>query len=345
MIASRALFFVNEGVTDVDERIRNTRLFNSNAFIAWQDRWWRRVCAETNLGRERRLIYAQNSSDPNGKALTEKEVARLSRSGLERARGLVMDHLQYDLVIADEAQNMFPDNWEGLKLSTKQNSGVVAVSSDPTQSMYGSRPWTDQKMTGFADLPWRKLNGSYRLPDDYLAFVGDFIERFPPDDEVNIPTPPEHPSLSGSTMYRIVSKSGYQKTAIAEAVQFATDILQFLPHQVVILTATNDRGNSIVAELRRRGIVVTHTYDEAKRPTFGLEDGVRASTFHSYAGWESPCVIIDTDLDKKNTNPNGLLYSGVTRLAKREMGSAVIFVEGDNQYRDIIREYCEEIKY
>jgi hypothetical protein len=180
------------------------------------------------------------------------------------------------------------------------------------------------------------------LPDDYLAFVADFVEKFPPAEDVNLPMKSPQMALAQSTLYRVAAE--FPKDAIAKGVEFALNILGFAPHQIVVLVPTNRRGEAAVAELRRRGIAVTHTFDENLRPVFGLDTNVRASSFHSYAGWESPCVIVDTNFSEKQTNTNDLLYSGLTRLAKRDLGSALILVEGDNQYRGMIREYCEEIQ-
>jgi len=344
MIATRALFFLNEGVTDSAKRISNTRRFNAKVFIAWQDKWWERVCVATDLRRERSMVYSKYFNKGNeGRIATEAEMASLTRRGLLKTKD---EKLRYDLVVADEAQNMFPDNWEGLKLSTREESGTVAISSDPTQSLYGSRPWTEQRMKGFSNNPWRKLNATYRLPDDYLKFVADFVSRFPPDEEVNLPALPDQPSLAGSTLYRVASKTEFPKDGIIAAVDFALNILKFSPHQIAVLVPTNNRGKAILQGLRTdRGLNVSHTFEESLRESFGTDDGLRATTFHGYAGWESPCVIVDTNFSEKQTSSNGLLYSGLTRLAKRDHGSAMIFVEGDNQYRDIIREYCEEIKY
>ena len=343
MIQTRALFFINEGITDTEKRIENTRKLNENSFITWQDRWWQRTCAATNLSHERDLVYveAKEAGKDERRIVAEKQLASLTFIALTRATQSGMTSLQYDLVIADEAQNMFPENWESLKLSVKSGTGIAVVSSDPTQSLYGSRPWTEAKMKGFANNPWRKLNASYRLPDDYLAFVADFVEKFPPAEDVNLPMRSPQMSLAQSTLYRVASES--TKVAIAKGVEFALNILGFAPHQIVVLVPTNDRGDAAVAELRRRGIAVTHTFKQDLRPSFGLDTNVRASTFHSYAGWESPCVIVDTNFLDVQTNTNDLLYSGLTRLAKRDLGSALILVEGDNQYREMIREYCEEI--
>ena len=344
MIQTRALFFINEGITDTKKRIENTRKLNQNSFITWQDRWWQRTCAATNLSQERDLVYmrADDSKNDDKRAVAEKKLASLTFTALTRATQSGVTSLQYDVVIADEAQNMFPENWEGLKLSAKSDTGIAVVSSDPTQSLYGSRPWTEAKMKGFANNPWRKLNASYRLPDDYLAFVADFVEKFPPAEDVNLPMKSPQMALAQSTLYRVAAE--FPKDAIAKGVEFALNILGFAPHQIVVLVPTNRRGEAAVAELRKRGIAVTHTFDENLRPVFGLDTNVRASSFHSYAGWESPCVIVDTNFSEKQTNTNDLLYSGLTRLAKRDLGSALILVEGDNQYRGMIREYCEEIQ-
>jgi hypothetical protein len=95
--------------------------------------------------------------------------------------------------------------------------------------------------------------------------------------------------------------------------------------------------------LREQGVDVTHTFEEGNRPSFGTSANVRGSTFHSYAGWESPCVIVDPGFSPKQKNTNGLFYSGITRLARRDIGSALIIVETGNPYQQLIAKHCEEI--
>ena len=352
MISTRALFFLNENVSDVEQRIKNTRLFNELTFITWQDRWWARVCSATGLAKERRRIYASSSSDDGmkftddntAKLYVEQRIPSLVLRGLKSAAHYSRGRLFYDLVFADEAQNMFPDNWDCLKEAGVPNTSTIVAVSDPTQSMYGSRPWTDQRMKGFSNNPWRQMKASYRLPDDYLAFVGEFLKKFPPDDEIIPPAQAEQRTPSSSTLFRISPPpGGFPRDAIAAAINYALYTLNFLPHQIVFLVPTNVRGNAVVRLLREQGIEVSHTFEERNRPSFGTTDNVRGSTFHSYAGWESPCVIFDTGFSDKQKNTNGLLYSGLTRLARRDIGSAMIIVETDNQYRGLIRQYCEEI--
>jgi hypothetical protein len=346
MISTRAKFFLNEGVSDLQLRIDNTRKFNSAAYIVHQERWWERVCIAANLNRERRTEYARILNNPDSEPdAAEYRIVKLAHSALNRLKGWNSREFQYDLVIADEAQNMFPENWDCLRLCTKSETGTAVIASDPTQSMYGQRNWTDQRMTGFGGNPWRKLKASYRLPPDYLRFVADFVHRFPPDDEVILPLEPDAPSLFGSTMYRVGLKSGYPKDAIVAAIEFAINILQFSPYQIAFIVPGNKRGEVVVKELHARNIEVTHTFNPELRHLFGKNDGVRGTTFHSFAGWESPCVIVDSGFTGKEENTNSLFYSGLTRLAKRDLGSALIVIESDNQYQGIIREYCKEVEY
>jgi hypothetical protein len=346
MISTRALFFINENVTDVEERVKNTRLFIEQTFITWQDRWWSRVCSATGFGKDRRRIYAQSNDlgQAQRRMYVETRIPPLVLRGLETASRTPGSSLIYDVAIIDEAQNMLPENWDCLKVAADPANGTVVAVADPTQSMYGSRPWTDQRMKGFSNNPWRQMKASYRLPDDYLHFVSEFVRQFPPDEEIILPTQVGDRALASSTMYRIAPPpGGYPRDAIAGAINYAIHTLNFLPHQIVFLVPTNERGIAVVRLLRNQGIEVSHTFNEENRPSFGTTDEVRGSSFHSYAGWESPCVVLDTGFTEKQTNANSLFYSGLTRLARRDIGSAMIIVETDNQYRGLIRQYCEEI--
>lgn len=345
MIVSRAMYFMNEGVHEASARSTNMKLFNASAFVTWQERWWQRVCVASNLERDRTRLYAAaNVRTQEENDALESSIIRLVRLGLERGNNWKTAFIKYDLVVADEAQNMLVENWECLRMSVRDDSSRSVVCSDPTQSMYGDRAWTEQRMKGFSNNPWRTLKASHRLPDDYLTFIHDFVEKFPPDEEVILPEPTSAQSLFGSTLYRIEPTTEFQKDAIVDAVEFALNILGFQPHQVVFLTPINERGKLVVRELKSRGIPVTHTFNEVLRESFGTTDGVRGTTYHSYAGWESPCVIVDTGfVSIQMPNANGLLYSGLTRLAKRDAGSALIIVEADNKFRTFMKKYGERI--
>jgi hypothetical protein len=352
MIRTRALFFINENVSDIDQRNKNTNLFNERTFITWQDRWWLRVCSATGQGKTRRRIYAEAFNKAGGdedsgvaKLYVEETIPPVVLEGLKRAPRNSGSLLFYDVVMADEAQNMLPDNWECLKEAAVAETGTVVVIADPTQSLYGSRPWTDQRMKGFSNNPWRQMKASYRLPDDYVEFIAEFLKRFPPEDEVIPPSSTGKRQLSSSTLFRISPpKGGFPRDAIAAAIHYALNTLNFLPHQIVFLVPTKKRGNATVALLRQQGIEVTHTFEDENKPAFGTTSNVRGSTFHSYAGWESPCVIVDPGFSPLQTNTNGLFYSGLTRLAHRDIGSALIVIESDDHpYKQLIAQHCEEI--
>jgi len=341
IIRTRALHFMNRDTPDAGERSANLRRLNEFAFVVWQERWWKRVCVETGLDGARRAIY---KSSRRNDLQTEKDVIELVAKGLASERGAVNPNLRWDLVIADEAQNMLIDNWRCLR-SCMREDGTAVVSADPTQSLYGPRPWTEAGMEGFRDNPWRTLNTTHRLPDDYTDFVLEFLDRFPTSDEVVLPAPPAQREFSRTSLFRIASRTEFQRDGIVRAVRFALVDLGFLPHQIAFLVPTNERGRVVVRDLSAVGINVTHTFNEDLRLDFGLTDGVRGATYHSYAGWESPCVIVDLkfNLRQANANANDLLFSGLTRLAKRDLGSALIVVEADNRFLEFMTERCERI--
>jgi len=341
ILKTRALHFMNRETPDATERQMNQELLKANAFIVWQDRWWKRVCVETGLDERRRRIYGMHEAQ-NSSPEIEIEVINLVAMGLSSTWGMNNPNLSWDLIIIDEAQNMLSDNWRCLRRCLRAG-GTAIVCSDPTQSMYGPRPWTEERMEGFRNIPWRTLNTTHRLPDDYTDLVREFLDRFPTDDEVVLPDPPAQRDFSMTSLYRTATSTGFQKDGIVRAVQFALSDLGFLPHQVAFLVPTNKRGRLVARDLSRAGIAVTHTFRESLRIDFGMVDGVRGASYHSYAGWESPCVVVDTKFAPKQTNANGLLYSGLTRIAKRDLGSALIVVQGGNKFDDFFNEKCETI--
>ena len=90
-------------------------------------------------------------------------------------------------------------------------------------------------------------------------------------------------------------------------------------------------------------IETTTSFNKATRSELGFGLGVRGSTVHSFAGWESPCLIIDLDVPEILESPNAIVYSALTRIRKRMAGSSLVFVCGEDRYSEFFRKRTKKL--
>ena len=134
--------------------------------------------------------------------------------------------------------------------------------------------------------------------------------------------------------------------AIADAVVYMRDQEGFSPFEIAFLVPGNERGFMVVKRLleQDRDVKTTTSFNEETRHELGIGMGIRGSTVHSFAGWESPCVILDLDVWKGFKDPNSLIYSALTRVRKRRAGSALVVIDGENQYSEFFKQHTQTIK-
>jgi hypothetical protein len=341
LVRSRILHFLNEGVSNADERVANVRRLNERALVTWQERWWHYVCSMTGMDRKRRLIYSGDGTVE----MKERRVIALVRSAVEGLTRTQNSDLTYDLVVIDEAQNILPECWEVAR-QVVGDDGRAVVIADPTQSMYGKRTWTDQTMRGFQGNPWRKLTRSHRIPVDFASLVKAYLLAHPvvDSDETIVPEVDPQPNLFPTRCFRIGVQRDNRDVSTFNAIVFALSTLGYLPHQVAFLVPTNDEGWKIVRRLTKLNRSVAHAFNPDQRPGFGGTSGIRGATYQSFAGWESPCLVLDLGFTSGQLpRANDLLYSGITRLAHHASGATLIVVEANNKYRDFVMRHFDPI--
>lgn len=279
----------------------------------------------------------------------EKNQLELLKSAIERLQKFNHTELIFDFVIIDEAQNMLVENWNVMKTMVSKDVGKVVVVADPSQSLYGQRPWTNKSMPGFRG-PWSKLSGSHRLPINCVELVHDFNKAFPSVGEVVLPEfPTELDFFPDAKLLRIAKSStpgAIPADAIADAVFYMRDHGGFAPYEIVFLVPSNHRGFMVVNKLLARDpeIKITTSFNRETRHELGIGMGVRGSTIHSFAGWESPCVILDLGVATATEDPNTQIYSALTRVRKRKAGSALVVIDRENQYSEFFKQRTQTLE-
>ena len=347
-------YVLGESTSD-DERRNLIRRSNLLATITHQESWWRMVFESTGFLEKSSSLYikdiatADESKQRKDELAVEQNQLKLLRSAIDRQNRFDRSSSVFDLVVIDEAQNMLVENYEILKKMVRDDKGKVIVVADPTQSLYGKRPWTDKSMPGFRG-PWSKLSGSHRLPSNCVELVHKFNIAFPSSEEAILPEfPNKLDYFPDAKLLRIVRSSHpdvVPADAVADAVVYMRDHEGFAPYEIAFLVPGNKRGFMVVKRLLDHDpdIKTTTSFNPDTRHELGIGLGIRGSTVHSFAGWESPCVILDLDVWEGMTDPNSIIYSALTRVRKRRAGSALVVIDGENQYSDFFKQHTQTIE-
>ncbi len=355
MIKARVRRYVIESAKEKAEQYALIRQTESCATIVHQEIWWKLVFAQSGYLKESNRRYASSinergrkGSDKDDKE-TELNQLELLVKAVRRLKRYSNRSVLFDLVIVDEAQNMLVENWTAMKMMLRSDQSRAVIVADRSQSLYGDRPWTDTRMQGFSG-PWSRLSRSHRFPRNFFTLIHEFVKLFPPGEDVVLPEVASQDELFPDDAYIWFvetknKQAGWQADLIAKCVIYMRDVEMYQPYEIAFLVASNERGFKVVKKLLDFDpkLETSTTFNEERRLEFGLGLGVRGSTVHSYAGWESPCLIIDLDVPSILGNPNALIYSAITRLRKRMAGSALVFICGDDSYSDFFRRHSKQL--
>ncbi|NDA80180.1 MAG: hypothetical protein EBX92_03435 [Actinobacteria bacterium] len=355
MIKARVQRYVIESAKEKAEQYALIRRTESCATIVHQEIWWKLVFAQSGYLKESNLTYASSINDRGRKGSdkddkeTELSQLKLLVKAVQRLKRFSNESVLFDLVIVDEAQNMLVENWTAMKMMLRSDQSRAVIVADRSQSLYGDRPWTDTRMQGFSG-PWSRLSRSHRFPRNFFTLIHDFVKQFPPGEDVVLPEIASQDELFPDDAYIWFvetknKQAGWQADLIARCVIYMRDVEMYQPYEIAFLVASNERGFNVVKKLLDFDpkFETSTTFNEERRLEFGLGLGVRGSTVHSYAGWESPCLIIDLDVPSILGNPNALIYSAITRLRKRMAGSALVFICGDDSYSNFFRRHSKQL--
>jgi len=323
--------------------------------VIHQEAWWEEIFANTGkLGKSKTwysfdIEKADETGLDDDRRAVEKNQLTLVHESIELLNQYSENPVEYDLVIVDEAQNMLVENWEALKKMVKPDSGRAIVIADPSQSLYGKRPWTDDRMSGFVG-PWSRLSGAHRIPSNCVRLIHQFSEEFPVDSELLLPKTTDQDDLffPDANLWHVdlsIYPDLFPADIIANAVLYMRDIEGYKPNEIAFLVSRNKRGFEVVKKIRKLDptLETTTSFNKFTRYELGLGLGVRGSTVHSFAGWESPCLIIDLDIPDIIEGHNSIIYSAITRIRKRSAGSDVVFIYGDNDFSRFFRNFTKQL--
>jgi hypothetical protein len=217
----------------------------------------------------------------------------------------------------------------------------MLLAADATQDVYGTASsWTDGAMrgAGFAG-DWTKLNVSYRLPSGLIDFVREFGRRFLPPDSADLPPTRQLELNINACQLRWVQVGPGQ--AVSTTVDEVWNLMKsdgqegLSVSDMTVLVDSQELGQGIVSLVGERGTRCVNTFERdkeqgrRKKLAFFMGDArIKATTIHSFKGWETRALLICIE-HAKDKRAMALLYAGLTRLKQHPSGSFLTVVCGE----------------
>ncbi|RVH69184.1 DNA helicase [Sinorhizobium meliloti] len=257
---------------------------------------------------------------------------------LRAAAGAPEDQ-KYDAILVDEGQDYLPLWWSALRGALRKNGEMVLV-ADTSQDLYGSASsWTEAAMTGAGfSGGWAKLDVSYRLPPELLSLSQNFAERFLPA-ETRIVPQPEQKEL-GMFLCELKWVQCDDQEVVSNCFNAVLSMMKLTGPgggisnaDITFLSSSQEIGRQVVDELDREpwGISSAHTFAESKaeqnrrKMAFFLgRPRVKATTLHSFKGWEARMLVLHLGHAMSRENM-AAAYAAITRL-KRDPGGSFLTV-------------------
>ncbi|WP_254694237.1 UvrD-helicase domain-containing protein [Sulfitobacter sp. SK012] len=245
---------------------------------------------------------------------------------------------RYDAILVDEGQDYLPHWWNALRNALRDNGEMLLV-ADATQDVYGTaKSWTDLSMkgAGFEGGSWATLDVSYRLPPDAHPVVRDFADRFLPIETCDIPDPDQQDMDFFPCDLRWIQCD--EQDAMRQCVNAILAMMRqtgkagLANADITFLTDNIDFGKEVVDELETYRVRSAHTFAREKaeqnrrKMAFFMGDArVKATTLHSFKGWEARLLVIHIGHATGQTDLASI-YAALTRLRRSQEGSHLTVV-------------------
>ncbi|MEI8241062.1 MAG: nuclease-related domain-containing protein, partial [Actinomycetota bacterium] len=273
--------------------------------------WCKRVCLEGGAKSQYDALWhgchrdegTESKDDPVLSKVLSRELPSLTSSVLSSEGGNRV--ATYDAILVDEGQDFRLEWWNCLRKALRPGGEMVLV-ADRTQDIYGvSQYWTEEKMVGsglvgaWAQLPW-----SYRLPNQVVTLAARFAEDYLPPKDRDLPvSPPAQGDLLAKLRWVQVRAEDAAAIIAREMMNLApsADPEHLAMADITLLAADQDTGIAVAQELNELNVQLEHTFaalgSEGRRRKLAFFKGdarLKATTLHSFKGWESRSLVLYT---------------------------------------------------
>ena len=253
---------------------------------------------------------------------------------------------KYDAILVDEGQDFQPSWWQTLRLALKRGGEMVLV-ADKTQNIYATAAkWTEEAMekAGFSGS-WNQLKTSYRLPPSIVPLVQQFAEQFLTDEDIDIPETQQQGVQMDLFPAELRWLHVREPSNALRACDHELRRMMCQPHTdtaVADITFLSGKkmGRAFVEMQRQtKNLKMLHTFDEdttqsrrQKRAFFQGNAQIKATTVHSFKGWEARRLIVFVS-SMESTEDKAVLYTALTKLRGHEHGSCLTVVSCCDELR------------
>ena len=244
---------------------------------------------------------------------------------------------RYDAILVDEGQDFKLNWWNTLRESVKSEGERLLV-ADKTQDIYGNAvAWTDGPMPGAGfSGDWMQLSTHYRLPSAIVSALEN-MKKMKNFQEFEVPST-DH--MAEFNLFPVQLR--WVQTDSEKSIDICFDevcrqrtilqqegILGF--SDITFLSPDNITGSQFVEKCKDHDISVRDTFGDdnlsrlKKRLFFPGDSRMKATTLHSFKGFESSHLVVYVDrIDWPSAR--ALLYVGLTRLKTHPNGSMLTVV-------------------
>lgn len=260
---------------------------------------------------------------------------------------------QYDAILVDEGQDFLP-SWQQTLRCALVDGGEMVMVADKTQNIYSTAAtWTEDvmKKAGFTGR-WTELKTSYRLPSSVIPIVRAFAREFLGKEEIDVPSLEEkdqQKELKPTKLRWIQVRSNDQDRNARICARELTRMMKELPPNTAVtdITFLSNRniGRKVVKRLKEKNIHVLNTFDKQrqKRAFFQGAAQVKATTLHSFKGWEARLLVLFVD-KISHTNSKALFYTALTRLRRHDWGSCFTIVSCCDELKTFGKTHFEDFE-
>ncbi|RKG72683.1 AAA family ATPase [Corallococcus terminator] len=292
--------------------------------------WCKHVCYEAGWdARYHHLVRGGGRIVPGQRqVLLDDEIPALASEAVEQPGAT-----KYDAILVDEGQDFHPHWWSALRKALVPGGEMMLV-ADATQDVYGTaKAWTDEVMQGAGFRGgWAQLDVSYRLPPAALKMAREFAQRFLPAETAQLPESEQGDLNLYPCTLRWVQCDKADATSVCAdeflALMRLTGRNGLANADITLLSEATSVGAKVSQLLEDRFRIRTlNTFSadniEQRRQKMGFFMGdarVKATTLHSFKGWETRLLVIYVDA-AADPKALALVYAGLTRLKRHTEGS------------------------
>lgn len=300
--------------------------------------WCKRICLGSGNKERYDELWASSSTgdDLDPDPVLRDDLARLVKRLYREDAGARKP--KYDAILVDEGQDFRLSWWQALRDALKPGGEMVLV-ADKTQDVYGTATaWTDRAMEGAGFTGrWFELKASHRLPSGVVGAVRAFAAQFLTDHEIDIPEVDRGEQVEMFPVelrwLHVRRRSTVLDACDSELRRMMTRLRgdTAIP-DIIFLSDSVAFGREFIERQKGRKLQVRHTFAEdwqesrrQKLAFFKGDAGIKATTPHSFKGWEARHLIVFVG-SIKGPRDRALLYTALTRLRRHEEGSCLTVV-------------------